>query len=95
MGRLSIHGGTPVRQKAFHPWPVKGDREAELIREVLESGQWAGNGPMEHEFTRQFAEFCGAAHACSVANGSLAIEIALRAVGVKPGDEVIVPALTW
>ncbi len=92
---MAINGGTPVRQEPFHPWPLTSAREAELVLQVLESGEWAGNGPMEREFTRRFAEFCGSLHACCVSNGSVAIEIALRAVGVKPGDEVIVPALTW
>ncbi len=95
MRQLAINGGTPVRQEPFHPWPLTSAREAELVLRVLESGDWAGNGPMEREFTRRFAEFCGVSHACCVANGSVAIEIALRALGVKPGDEVIVPALTW
>jgi len=95
MRQLAINGGMPVRQKPFHPWPLSGAREEELVRRVLESERWAGRGSMEEEFTHRFAEFCGVSHACCVANGSVAIEIALRALGVRPGDEVIVPALTW
>jgi L-glutamine:2-deoxy-scyllo-inosose/3-amino-2,3-dideoxy-scyllo-inosose aminotransferase len=93
--RLAIDGGEPVRREPFPHWPVAGAREAELLRQVLESGVWAGSGPMEQEFARRFGEFCGVSHVICVANGSVALEIALRAVGVGPGDEVIVPALTW
>ena len=93
--KLAINGGEPVRREPFHPWPVADDREVGLVRSVLEGRIWSSDGPMERAFARRFARFCGASYAICVANGSVALEIALRAVGVKPGDEVIVPALTW
>lgn len=65
------------------------------MAEVLESGNWSFNGPKELEFARRFAEFTGARHGFCVANGTVSLEIALRVLGVGPGDEVIVPALTW
>jgi L-glutamine:2-deoxy-scyllo-inosose/3-amino-2,3-dideoxy-scyllo-inosose aminotransferase len=74
---------------------VSGPREAELLRAVLESGTWSSRGPREREFEQRFAAFCGARFALCVANGSVALEIALRALRVGEGDEVIVPALTW
>ena len=61
------------------------------IQEVLESAYFVG-GPVLERFEREFAQFCGAAFAVGVANGTDAISIALRAAGVGPGDEVLVPA---
>lgn len=92
---LAIKGGSPVRTEPFTRWPYHDDRERELLLEVLESGVWSFGGPKEAEFSERFAEFCGASRALCVANGSVSLEIALRALGVGPGDEVIVPALTW
>ncbi len=92
---LALKGGAPVRRQPFTSWPVFGERERQLVLEVLESGRWSFGGPREEEFARRFAEFCGATEAFCVANGSVSLEIALRALGVGPGDEVIVPAFTW
>lgn len=61
------------------------------IQEVLESAYFVG-GPVLERFERAFAAFCGADYAIGVANGTDAISIALRAAGVGPGDEVLVPA---
>jgi len=52
-------------------------------------------GEHERAFCREFAEFIGAKYAMGVANGTVTIQTALQAVGVRPGDEVIVPGLTW
>ena len=60
----------------------------DAIRRVLESGWYILGGEVQ-EFERQFAEWCGCAHATGVANGTDAVELALRAVGVNPGDRVI------
>ena len=92
---LAISGGAPVRSEPFTAWPVHDERERELLLKVLESGVWSFGGPVEAEFSERFAEFSGAKYALCVANGSVSLEIALRALGVGPGDEVIVPALTW
>ncbi len=61
---------------------------------VLESGRYI-LGPQVAAFEEEFARFCGAHHAVGVANGTDAITIALRAMGVGPGDEVIVPSFTF
>ncbi|WP_437640429.1 DegT/DnrJ/EryC1/StrS family aminotransferase [Sorangium sp. So ce854] len=92
---LAIKGGTPVRTRPFHGWPVHGEEERRAVLEVVESGRWSWNGPKEEAFSRAFARFCGAKEAFCVANGTVSLEIALHALGVGPGDEVIVPALTW
>jgi perosamine synthetase len=68
--------------------PVIGEREIELVREVLESGQLS-LGPMGPRFERLFAARVGAAHASAVSSGTAGLHLALRAVGVKDGDEVV------
>ena len=76
-------------------WPVWGEREVELLREVLESGQWGGFNPIVKRLERDFAAFQHCAHGVSLANGTVAIEVALEALGIGPGDEVIVPAISF
>jgi dTDP-4-amino-4,6-dideoxygalactose transaminase len=68
------------------PWV--GEAEAEAVRRPLLSG-WVTQGPEVAAFEREFAGYVGAPHACAVANCSVALHLALRAVGVAPGDEVI------
>jgi dTDP-3-amino-3,4,6-trideoxy-alpha-D-glucose transaminase len=70
-----------------------GELEASATR-VIESG-WYLLGRELEEFEREFAAYCGTRHCVGVASGLSAIELALRAAGVGPGDEVIVPAYTW
>jgi dTDP-3-amino-3,4,6-trideoxy-alpha-D-glucose transaminase len=70
-----------------------GDLERAIAR-VVESG-WYLLGPELEEFEREFAAYCETRHCVGVASGLSAIELALRAAGVGPGDEVIVPAYTW
>jgi dTDP-4-amino-4,6-dideoxygalactose transaminase len=98
MGQLAITGGKPVRTKPFAPWPVYDRKEEKAIQQVLKSRNWGGYPfPNAHAgaFAARFAKFHGAKHGVAVANGTVAIEVALKAVGVRPGDEVIVPAYTW
>ncbi len=70
------------------------ERMQEAIASVLESERYI-LGPEVAAFEREFAAFCGAAHGVGVANGTDAITIALRAMGVGPGDEVVVPSFTF
>ncbi|HVR54492.1 MAG TPA: aminotransferase class I/II-fold pyridoxal phosphate-dependent enzyme, partial [Pseudorhodoferax sp.] len=69
-------------------------REDDLIGAVLRSAHWA-DGPMLDAFERAFAGWCGRAHAVAVASGTLGTWIALRALGIGPGDEVVCAAHTW
>ena len=57
---LSLKGGLPVRTKPFVKWPIFDNRERELLLDVLESGCWSFNGPVEEAFAKRFATFCGA-----------------------------------
>lgn len=68
--------------------PYCGAEEIAAAAEAIRSG-WISQGPKVAEFERAFAQAVGAPHACAVANGTAALHLALLAVGVKPGDEVI------
>jgi len=80
-----------VRTEPFAPWPAFDGEDIEAVSNVLRSGKvnyWTGQeGSL---FEREFAEVCDCRHAVAVANGSVALELALAAVGVRMGNEVIV-----
>jgi dTDP-4-amino-4,6-dideoxygalactose transaminase len=95
VAELAIKGGPPVRSRPFHPWPVHDEGDEQRLLGALRSGRWAENGPLEREFEKAFAKLQGAADGVAVSNGTVSLLIALRALGIGPGDEVIVPALTW
>jgi dTDP-4-amino-4,6-dideoxygalactose transaminase len=78
------------------PWPVYGDDEMAAVTAVLREGRgnyWSGDEG--RSFERAYADHCEVAHGLAVANGTVALELALYGLGVKPGDEVIVPARTF
>jgi len=68
--------------------PSIGAEELEAVRRPLSSG-WLTQGPEVAAFEREFAAFVEAPHACAVSNCTTALHLALRAAGVRPGDEVI------
>ncbi len=76
-------------------WPEAGERELELLREVLASGQWGGFHEMVRQFEESFAAFQHCRYGVSVCNGTVALEMALQVAGVGPGDEVIIPAISF
>ncbi len=98
MSKLAILGGKPVRDARTSPWPkwpVWDENEERALLETLHSGIWSYNGPRELEFNRKFAEYTGARHVISAANGTVTLQLALEACGIGTGDEVILPGLTW
>jgi dTDP-4-amino-4,6-dideoxygalactose transaminase len=95
MARLAIAGGKPVRTKPFARWPVFGDTEKAALLGVLESGVWGGYSPKVREFEEAFARFQETRYAVSASNGTVTLEAALLAGGIGPGDEVIVPPITF
>ncbi len=81
---------------AFSPWPSFSEEEVEAAARVLRSGRvnyWTGGEAKA--FEQEFADWCGARHAIALANGTLALELALRALRIGPGDEVVVPSRTF
>lgn len=99
MQKLASLGGNKVvsgdRTVKVQPWPPRNEETLELLKEVYLSGKWSFNSEAEQAFEKDFAEYHGAKYGIFMANGTTTLECALTAVGVKPGDEVIVPALTW
>jgi dTDP-4-amino-4,6-dideoxygalactose transaminase len=69
-------------------------RLLDAMTQVVDDGRYI-LGPNVSAFEQEFADYCGAAHAIGVANGTDAITIALRALGVQPGDDVVVPSFTF
>lgn len=75
--------------------PVLGEEELANLVEAVRSGWISSRGAFIGEFEREFAAFCGTRHGIAVANGTVALHVALLAAGVRPGDEVLVPSLTF
>jgi len=95
-GSLALDGGQPVRKRPFAPWPQFAADEIEAATGVLRSGKinyWTGDEG--RQFEREFAAQAGCKHAVALANGTVALELALYALGIGPGDEVIVPSRTF
>ena len=98
MAELAIRGGAAVRSQGFPSWPVWDERDVDAVAEVVRSGNWGGfpePGPNASEFEAKFAAYQGAKHGVLMANGTVTMEVALKALGIGWGDEVIVPALTF
>ena len=77
----------------FQP-PAIGEEEIAAVAETLRSG-WLTTGPRAAELERRFAEYVGAKHVLALSSGTAALHLALLAVGVGPGDEVITSPITW
>ena len=75
--------------------PEVGDTERDLLLEAFDSNWIAPLGPMVDAFEREFAEYVGVPHAAALSSGTAALHLALLASGVGPGDEVLVPTLTF
>ena len=93
---LALLGGTPVRgpEKHWPAWPVYDDTERQALIDVLESGRWFYADRVA-QFEKEYAEFQGAVHCITCNSGTAAAEVVLQALGIGPGDEVIVPPYTF
>ena len=92
--KLAILGGPKACDFSWPAWPIHDTNEERGILGVLKSGKW-WFGEKVDQFEREFASFQGAMFAVSCTNGTTAIEMALRGLGVVEGDEVIVPPYSF
>lgn len=110
MSELALHGGKPVRTAPWPRWPVFDAEDEQMLLDVLRSGHWwrhsygegvelaedeANPQSMVARFQRAFAHAHDCKYGICAANGTVTMEIGLRALGIRPGDEVIVPAYTY
>ena len=98
MPELAIAGGAPVRSEPYPEWPHGDDEDVAAVEEVVRSGRWGGfpePGPKAAAFEQAFASYQGARYGVLMANGTVTMEVALKALGIGWGDEVIIPALTF
>ena len=102
--KLALEGGTPVRREPLLPgWPgglLIGEEEKAQVLEVIESQSlYRHYGPHPRhkaaELEQAFAQAMGTGHALAVTSGTAALVVGLAALGIGPGDEVIVPTYTW
>jgi dTDP-4-amino-4,6-dideoxygalactose transaminase len=96
MSELALLGGTKAKTKPFPLWPQFDDAEHNALNAVLESRVWWRTpGTKTLEFEQGFARFHGAKHGIAITNGTAALEVTMAALGIGPGDEVIVPDFTF
>lgn len=98
MSELAILGGPKTRTESYPEWPVWDQHDIDAVTEVIKSGRWGGYpypGPKTEELAKKFAELQGGGYAVPMINGTVTMEVALRAAGIGWGDEVIVPAYTF
>jgi len=94
--RLAIHGGPRAVANRLAGWPQFDENAIAAVEQVLRSGKvnyWTG--PQGMEFERRFAAWQGSRFAVSTATGTAALHVCLAALGIGPGDEVIVPSYTF
>jgi len=96
MAELALNGGKKSKQKPFPVWPHYDDAEKKAVLDVLESRVWWRTpGTRTLAFEQEFAKFHGAKHGLAVTNGTAALEVTMSALGIGPGDEVIIPNFTF
>jgi perosamine synthetase len=81
-------GGVPIRTERWEPYPKMMGAELAYVQKVLESDQWFG-GSFTKQFEKRLAEYLGIQHAVAVNTGGMALQVALRVLGLKPGAEVL------
>jgi dTDP-4-amino-4,6-dideoxygalactose transaminase len=94
--KLAVAGGKPVRTTQFPGWPVLQTHDRDTWQKVLNDGHWCRlDGNYANSFEKAYAELTGTKHCIVTANGTSALFTSLSALGVGPGDEVIVPPYTF
>lgn len=94
---LAYFGGKPMVQKSktWASWPVTDEADVKLISEITRSTRWSYDGEYEWKFAEEFTRYQTARYGLCCANGTVAIQMALEALGIGAYDEVIVPGMTW
>jgi 3-amino-5-hydroxybenzoate synthase len=96
MDKPALLGGPRAKSKDFPPWPQYDKTEKAAIDRVLRSRNWWRTEGIEvAQFEKEFARYHGAKHAVALTNGTHALEVAIAAAGIGPGDEVIIPDFTF
>ena len=100
MNDLAINGGIPVfgekkMMDLIPPWPPRYPETEEKLIEVYRSGLWGGCRTYEQKLMTEFAAFQGSQYSVWMVNGTVTLECALISLGIGPGDEVIVPGVSW
>lgn len=93
--QLALLGGAVALKREPPAWPFFDKRDQRALLDILESRVWGGYHEAVSELERRFAAYHGATYGIALANGTVSLEIALAAAGVGPGDEVIVPPITF
>ena len=93
---IALEGGKPVRTSPWPKWPLFTDKDKADLAALLDDGRLTSiTGPKVKEFEEKYAAAFGARYALATCNGVTAIHLALAALEIGPGDEVIVPAHTF
>ncbi len=102
MSKLAVNGGPKTIDRAIGvAWPEYGDEERQALESVLDSRKWWRGAYADASeswvgrFENAFAEYQGAKFAVACTNGTQALELGLKAAGIRPGDEIIMPASTF
>ena len=97
MEKAALLGGEPIRRKSFPSWPQSDGRDLDHLKSVLDTNQWGGtiHGPKVTSFCQTWANYTDADHAVGMGSCTAGLELSLRAFGIGPGDEVVVPAYTF
>ncbi|MDF2685313.1 MAG: Aminotransferase DegT [Clostridia bacterium] len=92
---LALYGGSPIRDKGWPQWPQKNPEMKILLDRVLESGDWSGHNTIVKDFEEKWSGYNGVRHSLCCCNGTVSLELILRALNIGRGDEVIIPCYTF
>jgi len=97
MAKLAMNGGRPLRakSKSWATWPIHEEKDIKRLAALTRSNRWSYDGPYEWDFAEKFTRHQNAKYGLCCANGTVAIQLALEALGIGAHDEVIVPGMTW
>ncbi|MBT3300402.1 MAG: DegT/DnrJ/EryC1/StrS family aminotransferase [Candidatus Marinimicrobia bacterium] len=95
MNSLALFGGNPIRTEPFSSWPRPTTKMESHLMSTLNNDGWGVGSQVNREFCSAFSDFQEAKHCITANSGTAGLWVALKAAGVKAGDEVIVPAYTF